>query len=200
MTGPGQEIPLFPLRTVLFPGGVLPLRIFEARYIDMIRRCLRAESGFGVVLIESGVEAGGAASVHDVGTLADIVDFTPHDDGLLGVTAMGRCRFRIVAARQERDGLNVGQVEWLEEGPERELPVDFDPFAALLRQALPQLGAAYQHLEERYGDAAWVAGRLAELLPLSLEDKQRCLELGDPLSRLELLRPMIRISTATRTR
>lgn len=196
--GPPREIPLFPLRTVLFPGGVLPLRIFETRYIDMVRRCTRSETGFGVVLIETGHEVGDVVRIHDVGTLADIVDFSRHDDGLLGITALGRRRFRILEARRERDGLNVGRVAWLEDGPARALPGEYELLADVLRQALPQLGAAYQWLEQRYGDAAWVAGRLAEILPLPLEDKQRCLELEDPIRRLELLRPIIEDAARSR--
>lgn len=191
-----DEIPLFPLRTVLFPGGVLPLRIFETRYIDMVRRCMRSGTGFGVVLLESGTEAGAATRIHGVGTLAEIIDFSRHDDGLLGIVAMGRRGFRIVEARRERDGLNVARVAWLEDEPEHTLPVDFGVLADLLREALPQLGDLYAHLDQKYEDAAWVGGRLAEILPLSLEDKQRCLELRDPIKRLEMLRPMIRFGTA----
>ena len=186
-----DEIPLFPLRTVLFPGGVLPLRIFETRYIDMVRGCMRNGAGFGVVLIESGAEAGTTTRIHGIGTLAEIIDFSRHDDGLLGITAMGRRRFRIVEARRERDGLNVGRVAWLEEEPERVLPGDFGLLAELLREALPQIGDLYAHLDQKYDDAGWVGGRLAEILPLSLEDKQRCLELRDPIKRLEYLRPLL---------
>ncbi|HSN69928.1 MAG TPA: LON peptidase substrate-binding domain-containing protein, partial [Steroidobacteraceae bacterium] len=170
------------------------LRIFETRYIDMVRRCMREETGFGVVLIESGTEVGAATRIHGIGTYAEIIDFSRHDDGLLGITATGRRRFRILEARRERDGLNVGTVAWLEEAPDRELPRDYAELADLLRQALPQLGGLYELLERNYGDAGWVGGRLAELLPLPLEDKQRCLELEDPIRRLELLRPMIRIA------
>jgi Lon protease-like protein len=191
--GPLDEIPLFPLRTVLFPGGVLPLRIFETRYIDMVRRCMRNGCGFGVVLIDSGAEAGTATRIHGVGTLAEIVDFSRHDDGLLGIVAVGRRRFRNSDARREADGLNVGHVAWIEQEPERSLPDDCSMLAALLREALPQLGELFDHLEPRYDDAAWVGGRLAEILPLSLDDKQRCLELQDPIQRLEYLRPLLQV-------
>jgi len=121
MTEPA-EIPLFPLGTVLFPGGPLPLRIFETRYIDLVRRCLRDGSGFGVVQIREGVEAGGSASTFDVGTYARIVDFSQQPDGLLGIRAVGERRFRIRERRRARDGLNLADVEWLPEEVRRPLP------------------------------------------------------------------------------
>ncbi len=96
------EIPLFPLGTVLFPGGPLPLRIFETRYVDLVSRCLRDGSGFGAVLIREGMEAGGPALTYDVGTYARIVDFSQQPDGLLGIRATGERRFRILARRRAR--------------------------------------------------------------------------------------------------
>ena len=101
-----QEIPLFPLSTVLFPGGPLPLRIFEARYIDLVRRCMREESGFGVVLLTDGPEAGdGPTATSDVGTYARIVDFSQQPDGLLGIQAAGERRFRILERRRTDGGV-----------------------------------------------------------------------------------------------
>jgi uncharacterized protein len=191
-----EEIPLFPLRTVLFPGGVLPLRIFETRYVDMIRSCMRSASGFGVVLIQQGAETGPVASVHDVGTAAQIVDFTQLEDGLLGITTVGQYRFRVTAARTQRDGLNIGTVSRIADEPHAALPADYAPLSALLREALPQLGALYQHFDPQYEDAGWVGQRLAEILPIELDDRQYCLELDDPIARLEYLRPLIRAATA----
>ncbi|HKL63591.1 MAG TPA: LON peptidase substrate-binding domain-containing protein [Woeseiaceae bacterium] len=106
------EIPLFPLRTVLYPEGPLPLRIFETRYVDMISRCLREDAGFGVVLIREGTETG-TASTCATGTLAKIIDWYQGSDGLLGITAQGSRRFRLETVRQAPDGLNFGRVEWL---------------------------------------------------------------------------------------
>jgi Lon protease-like protein len=189
-----EEIALFPLNTVLFPGGVLPLRIFEARYVDMVGRCMRSSTGFGVVLLDAGEEAGAAQQVHGIGTLAEIVDFSRLEDGLLGITALGRRKFRIESTAQQADGLNVAQVEWLEPEPECALPDDCLVLAELLKHALPQLGALYDHLDKRYDDAAWVGSRLVAILPLPLPNKQHCLELADPIERLEYLKPMIEVS------
>jgi len=192
MTGP-VEIPLFPLGTVLFPGGPLPLRIFETRYIDLVRRCLRDDTGFGVVLIREGVEAGGPAETFDVGTYARIVDFSPQPDGLLGIRATGERRFRILERRRARDGLNVADVEWLPEDPNLPLPEELAELAPALDSILTQVGEPYASLERRAEDAAWVAGRLAEILPIPPGHKQHCLELDDPIERLRFLRPLFEI-------
>ena len=187
------EIPLFPLGTVLFPGGPLPLRIFETRYIDLVRRCLRDDSGFGVVLIREGVEAGGPALTHDVGTYARIVDFSQQPDGLLGIRAAGERRFRIVERRRARDGLNVADVEWLPADVPQPLPEEFAELGPALDAILTQVGEPYASLERRLDDAAWVAGRLAEILPIPPGQKQHCLELDDPVERLRFLRPLFEI-------
>lgn len=193
---PTAEIPLFPLGTVLFPGGPLPLRIFEARYIDLVRRCLRDGSGFGVVLIREGVEAGGPALTFDVGTYARIVDFSQQPDGLLGIRAEGGRRFRILERRRERDGLNVAGVEWLPEESPQPLPEEFAGLGPALDAILTQAGEPYASLARRPDDAAWVSARLAELLPLPAPHKQHCLELDDPVERLRYLRPMFEIRRA----
>jgi Lon protease-like protein len=190
----GVEIALFPLNTVLFPGGSLPLRIFEARYIDLVRACMRTGSGFGIVLIVEGVEAGGPVSTSEVGTYARIIDFSQQPDGVLGIHAVGERRFRILARRRARDGLNLADVEWLPDEPQVELPGEFAELVPALDVALDQMGEPHSARERRPHDASWVSGRLAELLPVPAEHKQHCLELDDPLERLRYLRPMFEIT------
>lgn len=190
--GERAEIPLFPLNTVLFPGGPLPLRIFETRYTDMVRRCMREDSGFGVVLIRAGAEAGEVASTAEVGTLARIVDFYPLPDRLLGITCRGDRRFRVLRRWREPGGLNMAEVEWLTEGDAVAVPEQYQHLAALLRKVLPELGELYESVERRFDDADWVGCRLVEILPISLGDKQACLEIEDPLLRLAQLSPLIR--------
>jgi hypothetical protein len=187
------EIALFPLGAVLFPGGPLPLRIFETRYIDLVRRCLRDGSGFGVILIREGAEAGGPATTFDVGTYARIVDFSPQPDGLLGIRAAGERRFRILARRRARDGLNLADVEWLPAERVQPLPDEFADLAPAVDAILAQVGEPYASLERQLDDAGWVSARLAELLPLPVHHKQHCLELDDPVARLRYLRPMFEI-------
>jgi Lon protease-like protein len=183
-----MELPLFPLNLVLFPDGPLPLRIFETRYYDMVRRCMREGSGFGVVLIREGPESGtGETQVYEVGTAADITDFHQLADGLLGLSCVGRRRFRIGARSRQSDGLNLGEVSWIEAEPTVPVPSRHARLAALLRTVLPQLGEVYAGIEMRLEDAAWVGHRLAEILPLPLAEKQTYLELDDPLERLDRL-------------
>jgi Lon protease-like protein len=190
------EIPLFPLGTVLFPGGPLPLRIFEARYIDLVRRCLRENSGFGVVLLTEGAEAGaGPTATSDIGTYARIVDFSGQPDGLLGVEARGERRFRIVSRSRARDGLNFAEVEWMPDEISVPIPDEFYDLGPALDYVLDQVGDPYESLERRLDDAGWVAGRLAEILPLPPAQKQQCLELDDPIERLRFLRPLFEITT-----
>jgi Lon protease-like protein len=186
-------IPLFPLNTVLFPGGPLPLRIFEPRYVDMVRNCMRDSAPFGVVLIRTGLEAGAVSSAADVGTAARIIDFDQMPDGLLGIMCSGEQKFRVESRRVQGDGLNIGTVTWLPPEASIPLPPQYVHLAQLLREVLPQLGDLYQSLPARFDDAGWVSARLAEILPLSLSDKQECLELDDPLARLECLAPLIRV-------
>jgi Lon protease-like protein len=188
------EIPLFPLNAVLFPRGPLPLRIFETRYVDMVKRCMREDACFGVVLVSGGSDVGQPAGYADVGTTARIVDFNLLPDGLLGITCRGERRFRILERRREADGLNVGSIEWLDAAtPEVvRVPSEFRHLSDLLRRVLPELGDVYAGLEPRHDDAEWVGARLIEILPLALEDKQSCLELMDPLERLALIAPLIK--------
>ena len=184
------ELPLFPLKTVLFPGGPLPLRIFEARYLDMVSDCLRNDHGFGVVLIQDGNETG-ASAIYEIGTVATIVDWHQEPDGLLGITAKGANRFSLKSAHIEPGGLQVGSVELMEpEAPVR-LPERYALLANILEGVLDDLDRHYQTLEKRFDDASWVGYRLAEVLPVPCEQKQLFLELDDPIERLEMLRPIL---------
>ncbi len=184
------ELPLFPLGTVLFPGGPLPLKIFEARYLDLVARCLREDLEFGVVLIASGNEAG-VVQLATVGTSARIVSWDQGTDGLLYVTARGERRFRIHELRQQQDGLNIAQVEWLAEESRQALPAAQRALTQALRLLLAQNEMLYADIEKDYEDASWVGFRLAELLPVNLATRQQCLELMDAERRLQLLAPAL---------
>jgi Lon protease-like protein len=183
------SIALFPLNIVLFPDGSLPLRIFETRYVDMVRRCMRETQTFGVVLIREGSEVG-PAETFDIGTLAKIVDFHQLSDGLLGLSCIGQQRFRILGRSRQADGLNLAAVEWLPPEPFIAVPPRHARLSELLKSVLPQLGEVYEGIEMRLDDAAWVGHRLAEILPLPLAEKQSCLELDDPIQRLDALSPL----------
>lgn len=194
--GTHARLALFPLRTVLFPGGLLPLRIFEARYLDMIGRCLREGSSFGVVLIESGGEVGAIETLAEVGTAAHIVDFEQLPGGLLGVLARGTQRFRLLKRFTAGDGLHIGEVEWLGDAVEA-LPEEHVALVTVLQRVLPKLGTLQAHLQPDYASAAWVSYRLADLLPLTRAAQQQLLALDSARDRLSILAPMIRTDFAT---
>lgn len=182
------EIPLFPLRTVLFPGGFLPLRIFEQRYLKMVRDCARHETGFGVCLIREGEEAVSPVKMTEVGTHARIVDWYTLEDGLLGVSATGTVRFMTESSWQEADGLFRARVRILPEPPSCPLPEAYSLLADVLGRFMEKVGHQYPSWSaESLQDALWVGYRLAELLPLAGIEKQHLLELSDPMERLQSL-------------
>lgn len=183
-----QDLGLFPLASVLFPGGKLSLRIFEPRYLDLVRDCAAAARPFGLVAIADGHESGVSATPHSIGTLALIVDFTTLPDGLLGITCQGGERFRIESRRVAQNRLQHAQVELLAPDPVLEVPAEFGLLATLLRRAADQIeGLLSGAANSAFDDAAWVAYRLAEILPLELSEKQQLLEADDPIERLALL-------------
>ncbi len=184
-------IPLLPLNTVLFPEGPLPLRIFEPRYTDMVSDCLRNGSGFGISLIRSGNEVGEAAKTYEVGTLVAITDWHQRHDGLLGITVTGEQRFRIHSTQVHANQLTEATVELIANEARTELPVEYLPIADFLRQLIKQLPHLYAPLNLKYSDATWVGCRLAELLPLSLAQKQYLLQLNEPIQRLERMRHLM---------
>ncbi len=181
-----MHVPLFPLSTVLFPGGPLPLRIFEARYLDMISERIKNDAQFGVLLIREGRETG-STTTFDVGTLARITDCYQGSDGLLGVTAIGGQRFRLLSSERQSNGLNIGEIEALADETPLALPEEYRPMAHILAGVLDDLGRLYENLERHFDDAGWVSNRFVEILPIDIEQKQRCLEEGDPAARLRLV-------------
>ncbi len=181
------DIALFPLQTVLFPGGLLGLKLFEQRYLDMAAACLRTNEPFGVCLIATGKEVGAAAEPHAVGTLARIVDCEVPQLGIMQVQVLGEQRFRILASRAASDQLLRGQVEILPQAKPVPLSATGERLLPLLRRIVADLGEARIAPPHRYGDADWVGCRLCEVLPVQNLAKQKLLELDDPLTRLEIL-------------
>lgn len=181
-----MRIPIFPLHTVLFPGGPLPLRIFEPRYIDMVSACTKSDSPFGVLLIRNGNEVG-KATTFEIGTLAKITDFYQGSDGLLGITATGLQRFRLLSSSRQADGLNRGEVELIPAESPMEVPDEYGALPSMLSNVLEDLGRLYEFTDWHLNDAVWVGYRFLEILPIDLEQKQASLESSDTAARLRLV-------------
>jgi Lon protease-like protein len=186
------EMPLFPLGSVLFPGSRLQLRIFEPRYLDMVRECSRHGTGFGVCLILDGQEVGTPATPAAIGTTARISDFHRDENGLLGIVVEGGSRFRVARTRVRSDGLLRGDVEIWPNEPEQEAPVEFALLQSILERLIETMAPQWRHVPRSiYDDASWLGFRLAELLPLDVAEQQRMLELNDPAQRLAELRDIL---------
>lgn len=181
-----QPLPLFPLGTVLVPGAELKLRIFEARYLDLIRTCSREGGGFGVCLVLEGGEVGGHTSSAATGTEARITDFGTTEDGLLGLTVVGARRFHVERTRVRDNGLVMGEVRWHAPCEASEVRPEHGLLAQLLERIVGHFGGRHARAAASdYDDAEWVGWRLAELLPLSALQRQSMLEEDDPHRRLD---------------
>lgn len=185
-----SEIALFPLNTVLFPGGRLPLRIFEQRYMGMAKACLRENLPFGVCLIQEGKEVGAPAIPVEIGCLARIASWDMPQLGLLQVIARGEERFRTLSRRVQEDGLIVAEVERLAEGEDTSIPPHCEACVRLLERLLEQQTTLFE-APHQLDSASWVSARLAEILPLPLPAKQELLELADAGVRLERLNSLL---------
>ena len=185
--GKRETVPIFPLGTVLFPGGVLPIRIFEVRYVEMAKDCLKEGTPFGVCLIREGAEVGAPAVPEPVGCLARLAEVDAAELGILKVKAEGMERFRIVSTEVNRDGLVVGRVEDLHPEPAVTDAPGMAQCAEFLRKVIAGIGAERFAQPYRFEDATWVGFRLAEILPLRMDVKQKLLELTDATLRLGIL-------------
>jgi hypothetical protein len=182
-----SNVPIFPLNTVLFPGGLLPLRVFEARYMDMTRDCLKRDAPFGVCLIREGSEVGAPAVSERIGCLAKILDCDMQQQGILILRTRGGERFRILEQRTGAQGLTTADVELIAPEASIAVPAEFAPCARLLEMVVADQGKAIFAEPHAFNDASWVGYRLAEILPVPLIAKQKLLELTDSLSRLSIL-------------
>ena len=189
---PTQSLPLFPLHTVLVPGAALGLRVFEPRYLDLVRECGRSGGGFGICLILDGEEAGKPATPAAFGTEARIEDFGTGDDGLLTLQVRGMRRFHVQNTRVRDNGLMVADVTWRDDTDVEELRPQHGLLAMVLERILDQVGGEHaQAPASMLDDASWIGWRLAEMLPLSDAQRQSLLQDDDPHARLDQLLGMI---------
>jgi Lon protease-like protein len=187
MAGRRAGVPLFPLHSVLFPGSLLPLRIFETRYMDMAKACLKSGGPFGVCLIVEGEEVGAPAVPSTVGCLARIAECDMAELGILKVVAQGLERFRIVSSDVAPSGLIVGELDRLAPEPAAPDAPGLAQCADFLRKVIAGIGEARFATPLAYDDASWVGFRLAEILPLRNDVRQKLLELTDASMRLTVL-------------
>lgn len=180
------EIPIFTLHTVLYPDSLLPLKIFEQRYMDMAKACMKEQLPFGVCLIQTGTEVGSPATPHAVGTLARIIDWDMPQLGILHVTARGEQRFLIEDSAVGGNGLLRAKVRLITAETAQPVSAEYAPCQDVLRHIIEELG------ESHFGplqmeDAAWVGYRLADALPIKPSAKQDLLEMNDSTTRLQIL-------------
>jgi hypothetical protein len=181
------RVPIFPLNAVLFPGGLLPLRVFEARYMDMTRDCLKREEPFGVCLIHEGAEVGTPAVPEGIGCLAKILDWDMQQQGILNLRTHGSHRFRILARETSPQGLISADVELIPPDVRIAVPEKFASCARLLEMVVLDQGKPVFAEPHAFDDATWVSYRLTEILPVPLVAKQKLLELSDSVARLSIL-------------
>lgn len=194
-----KDVPLFPLGTVLFPGGLLPLRLFEQRYLEMGKACLRDGTPFGVCLIREGSEVGAPATHEPVGCLARIAHWDMQQLGLLQIVAQGGERFRVVAETVRTDGLVVGEIELLPEAADAPVAERHGACVRLLERIAAEHGERLFARPWRMASSAWVGARLAEVLPLPAAMRQKLMELDDPLQRLDILQRLLAQPGAARS-
>jgi hypothetical protein len=185
-----MKIPLFPLQTVLFPGGALSLRVFERRYLDMVSDCLGSNQLFGIILNEQSPITD-ANNFCKMGTLAQIVDWNQGSDGVLGLQVIGKDRFLLSNHHADENGLNMGEIEILKPEKRLLLPEEYATLSAILKSILNEFSELYASVKKEFNDASWVGYRLAEILPIELSQRQIYLEIEESLDRLELLKTFI---------
>ncbi len=182
-----MKIPLFPLQTVLFPGGPLSLRVFERRYLDMVSDSLSSDQLFGIILNKQS-SSNDANNFCKIGVLAQIVDWDQGSDGVLGLQVIGKERFLLSNHYVAEDGLNMGEIKILEPEKKLLLPQEYTTLSAILESILHEFSELYTSVKKDFNDASWVGYRLAEILPIELSQQQIYLEIEEPLDRLELLK------------
>ena len=179
--------PLFPLNTVVFPGGVQPLRIFEQRYLTMVKQAIADNTAFGICAIREGAETGTPAVPYTVGTLVHVTDWDMPQNGILHIDTLAQERFVIRSTQTDSSGLLMGTVESISSEPAMAIPDDLELAVEILRHIVDEYGDAHFPAPHAFDNAAWVGYRLSEVLPLTLSIKQNLLEMNDSLTRLRIL-------------
>ncbi|SHK72501.1 hypothetical protein SAMN05216369_2895 [Marinobacter antarcticus] len=186
-----MKVPVFPLNSVVLPGGRIPLQLFEPRYIDMLTRCMKGDQGFVITLLRDGAETGRVASFYETGTYVRIIDFQQLDNGLLGITVEGEAKVSITRTWQQNDGLNLCEMVFLPVEVSGSIPTAFYELPSVLRALFRHPVIQELGMSVDYEDARDVSWRLTELLPLDKQEKQHLMEMQDPIARLSRLQGLL---------
>lgn len=186
-----MKIPLFPLSSIVMPGGLLPLRLFEPRYLDMVRDCFRQETGFGVCLVKEGAEVGEAAQPYPCGTLVRIIDWDQDSSGLLNITVEGQQKFRVLDTEVENSQLLTGVIELLPLEVSAKVTEEYAPLQRTMEQILAQVSPMIEYATPELEDALWLGSRFVELLPLASDLRHDLVEMNAPLERLQAIADML---------
>jgi len=187
-----DTLPLFPLNTLVFPGGRLPLRVFEQRYLDMVKQAIADNTPFGICAIREGAEVGAPAVPYTIGTRVLITDWDMPQTGILHIDTQAQERFVIRSIHAEPNGLLIGTVESVSVEATTAIPDDLLLAAEILRQIVNEYGDAHFPAPHDFDDAVWVGYRLSEVLPLKLSTKQNLLEMNDSVERLRILSEILK--------
>jgi Lon protease-like protein len=188
-----MRLPIFPLKTVLFPGGLLPIRVFEVRYMEMVKDCLKDAKPFGICSITSGEEVGAPAAYAPVGTIAKITSWDMQELGILNLVTEGGSRFNVLERDVTRAGLSMAQVALLQEEDAATVSAPPPVLVELLQKLIERVGEQHFPAARHFDDANWVSYRLAEILPIKLSVKQKMLEVNDSDVRLSVIAEFLKL-------
>tara|TARA_B100001778_G_C18598802_1_gene636155 strand:- start:2167 stop:2769 length:603 start_codon:yes stop_codon:yes gene_type:complete len=180
-----QTIPLFPLKSIVLPGGIFPLRIFERRYIDMVKNCIKNDTGFCIVLVRNNSQKEYIDDVYNYGCYVEISDWNQLEDGLLGITVEGKYKIHILDSKLNDNNLLCGKIEKSPEEKEFMIPQKYLILSKFYRKIYPGIKNFISFKNERYSDATWISYRLTECLPLDSSTKNKLISINHGIDRLE---------------
>ena len=186
-----NQIPLFPLKSIVLPGGLFPLRIFERRYINMVKNCLKAETGFCITLVREESVNGYIKDVYNYGCYVKIVDWNQLEDGLLGITVEGMKKIHVLECNLDKDNLLIGSIEDIEIEKEYMVPQKYLLLSKFYKKIYPNIKDFISFKKERYADATWISYRLTECLPLDASTKNKLIALDNAFDRLDKLNEIV---------
>lgn len=189
------SLALFPLQTVVFPGGLLPLRVFEPRYMDMVTQAIADGAAFGICAIREGRDIDPAAKHYALGTRVHVMDWDMPQPGILHIQTQALERFVVRSSHSESNGLRIGEVDNVNPEPSMAVPADLALGAEVLYQIINELGAEKFAQPHDYSNATWISYRLSEVLPLKLSVRQNLLEMNDSIARLTILTDFLKKQT-----